>query len=166
MTNSVERTDEELKADVLAELEVEPSVRVTDIGVLVKDGIVTLNGYATSYGERFAAVRSAKRVVGVMAIADGIEVKLPDSSSRTDGEIATAAVHQINENTAIPKGIAEITVTDGWITLQGEFEWPHERDATESAVHHLVGVKGVTNLITLKPTIAPENIESTIKGTP
>ena len=164
MKTSVEKNDEELKIDVLSELEFDPSVEVSDIGVLVKNGTVTLNGYATSYGERFAAVRSAKRVAGVKAIADDIEVKLPGSSHRTDGDIAAAAIHQIDWNTTIPKGIAQVTVRDGWITLQGEFEWWHEKNATESAVLHLAGVKGVTNLITLKPTSVPVNVEATIKA--
>ena len=159
-----EKSDEELKIDVLAELEFDPSVKVSDIGVLVKDGTVTLNGYAMSYGERFAAVRSAKRVAGVKAIADDIEVKLADSSHRTDADIAAAAVHQINWNSTIPKGIAEVTVRDGWITLQGEFEWWHEKNATEDAVSHLAGVKGVTNLITLKPIDALVNVEATLKA--
>ena len=157
------RSDEEMKIDVLAELEFNPSVKVSDIGVLVKDGTVTLNGYATSYGERFAAIRSAKRVAGVKAIADDIEVRLPDSSRRSDGDIASAAAHQIDWNSTIPKGIAKVTVRDGWITLEGEFAWWHELNAAEEAVRHLVGVKGVTNLITLKPKEAPTDIESTIK---
>jgi osmotically-inducible protein OsmY len=164
MKTSVGKNDEELKIDVLSELEFDPSVKVSDIGVVVRDGTVTLNGYATSFGERFAAVRSAKRVAGVKAIADDIEVKLADSSHRTDADIAAAAIHQINWNTTIPKGIAQVTVRDGWITLQGEFEWWHEKNATEDAVLHLAGVKGVTNLITLKPKAVPANIEETIKA--
>ena len=163
MKTSVEKSDEEMKIDVLAELEFDPRVKVSDIGVLVKDGTVTLNGYATSYGERFAAVRSAKRVAGLKAIADDIEVRLPDSSRRTDGEIAAAAAHQIDWNSTIPKGIAKVTVRDGWVTLQGEFVWWHEKNAAEEAVHHLVGVKGVTNLITIKPKEAPVDIESIVK---
>ena len=163
MKTVVEKSDEELKVDVLAELEFDPSVKVSDIGVLVKHGTVTLNGYATSYGERFAAVRSAKRVAGVKGIADDIEVKLADSSRRTDGDIAAAAVDQIDWNSTIPKGVAQVTVHDGWITLQGEFEGWHEKDAVESAVKHLEGVKGVTNLITLKSTVAPVDLESVIK---
>ena len=163
MKTSVEKSDDEMKIDVLAELEFDPNVKVSDIGVLVKDGTVTLNGYATSFGERFAAVRSAKRVAGVKAIADDIEVKLPDSSLRLDGEIAAAVAHQIDWNTTIPKGIAKVTVRDGWITLQGEFGWWHEKNAVEEAVRHMAGVKGVTNLITIKPALASANIESVIK---
>jgi osmotically-inducible protein OsmY len=164
MKTIANKSDEDLKIDVLAELEFDPSVRVSDIGVLVKDGTVTLNGYATSYGERFAAVRSAKRVAGVKAIADDIEVKLADSSHRTDADIAAAAAHQINWNSTIPKGIVQVTVRDGWVTLQGEFEWWHEKNATEDAVLHIAGVKGVRNMITLKPMAAPVNVEATLKA--
>jgi osmotically-inducible protein OsmY len=163
MKTSIEKSDEEMKIDVLAELKFDPSVKVSDIGVLVKDGTVTLNGYATSYGERFAAVRSAKRVAGVKAIADDIEVKLPDSSLRSDGDIASAAAHQIDWNTTIPKGLAKVTVRDGWITLEGEFDWWHEINAAEEAVHHLAGVQGVNNLMTLKPKEPATAIDSILK---
>ena len=162
MKTNVEKNDDELQLDVLSELKFDPSVKVSDIGVLVKDGTVTLKGNATSYGERFAAVRSTQRVAGVKAIADNIEVKLVDSSKRTDGEIATAAMDQINLNSSIPKGIAEVIVRDGWITLQGEFGWGHEKRAAEIAVQHLDGVTGVSNLITIKPTHVPSEIESDI----
>jgi osmotically-inducible protein OsmY len=164
MNTTVEKSDEDIKIDVLAELEFDPSVKVSDIGVLVKNGTVTLNGFATSYGERFAAVRSTKRVAGVKAIADDIEVKLSDSFRRTDGDIATAAINHINANSSIPKGVAEVTVRDGWVTLQGEFGLWYEKHAAESAVHHLEGVKGVTNLITLRRTAPPRDLESTIKA--
>ena len=163
MKTSVQKSDEEMKIDILAELEFDPSVKVSDIGVLVKDGTVTLNGYATSYGERFAAVRSAKRVAGVKAIADDIEVRLPDSSLRSDGDIASAAVHQIDWNTTIPKGVAKVTVRDGWITLEGEFDWWHEINAAEEAVHHLAGVQGVNNLLTLKPKDPQADIDLILK---
>ncbi len=163
MKTSLEKSDEEMKIDVLAELEFDPSVKVSDIGVLVKDGTVTLNGFATSYGERFAAVRSAKRVAGVKAIADDIEVKLPDSSIRSDGDIAAVAAHQIDWNSTIPKGIAKVTVRDGWITLEGKFDWWHEINAAEEAVHHLAGVQGVNNLITLKPKEPITAIDSILK---
>jgi osmotically-inducible protein OsmY len=158
------KNDEELKIDILAELEFDPSVKVSDIGVLVRDGTVTLNGNATSFGEKFAAVRSAKRVAGVKAIADDIEVKLTDSLLRADGDIAAAAVAQINWDSTIPKGLAQVTVRDGWITLQGEFEGWHEKNAVESAVQNLAGVRGVTNLITLKPMVAPTDLELIIKA--
>jgi osmotically-inducible protein OsmY len=164
MTPTIGKRDEDLKIDVLAELEFDPSVKVIDIGVVVKDGIVTLNGYAASYGERFAAVRCAKRVAGLKAVADNIEVRLPNSLQRTDGEIASAAIDQLDLNSAIPKGVAEVTVRDGWVTLQGELEWRHAKDAAENVLHHVPGVKGVTNLMTIKPATTSINFESDIKS--
>ena len=95
MKSNLKKSDTDLKRDVLAELKYEPSVKVTDIGVLVKDGTVTLNGYTTNYGEKWDAVRATQRVAGVKAIADDIEVKLPDSQRRTDGDIATAAANRV-----------------------------------------------------------------------
>lgn len=102
MKSNAEKTDTQLQTDVLAELKYEPSVKVTDIGVLVKDGVVTLNGYATTFSEKWGAVRSAKRVAGVKAIADDIEVKLSNSLGRTDGEIAAAAANQIEWSRTVP----------------------------------------------------------------
>ena len=118
-TANTEKTDAGIKIDVLAELKYEPSVKITDIGVLVKDGAVTLNGYATNYCEKCDAVSAAKRVAGVRAIADDIEVKLPDSIRRTDGEIAAAAANQIDWSTTIPRGAIEVTVSEGQTTLDG-----------------------------------------------
>jgi osmotically-inducible protein OsmY len=157
------KSDTDLKRDVLAELKYEPSVKVTDIGVLVNDGTVTLNGYAANYGEKWDAVRATKRVAGVKAIADDIEVKLPDSQRRTDGDIATAAANQINCTTMIPTGTVSVTVREGWITLEGEVEWWYRKDAAGKAVQYLAGVKGVTNQILIKPTLAPSDVEKAIK---
>ena len=164
MTGNRIQTDTELKMDVLAELRYEPSVRITDIGVLVKDGAVTLNGYATNYCEKCDAVSAAKRVAGVRAIADDIEVKLPDSIRRTDGEIAAAAANQIDWSTTIPRNAVEVTVSEGQITLEGEVEWWYQKDAAENAVQYLAGVRGVANLITIKPKLAPGDIETALKS--
>jgi BON domain len=121
MINTIEKTDAELKNDVLSELKYDPSVRVSDIGVLTKDGTVTLNGYATSYNEKWEAVHATKRVAGVKAIADDIEVKLPGSLNRTDADIATAALNQLDWSTTIPSGAVMITVSKGWISLKKGF---------------------------------------------
>ena len=164
MTANRTKTDAELKMDVLAELGYEPRVKITDIGVLVKDGAVTLNGYATHYCEKRDAVCAAKRVAGVRAIADDINVKLPESIRRTDGEIAAAAANQIDWSTTIPRGAAEITVSEGQITLEGEVEWWYQKNAAENAVQYLAGVRGVTNLITIKPKLAPVDFETAIKS--
>lgn len=95
MINTLDLTDTEIKNDVLSELKYDPSLKVTEIGVLVTDGIVTLNGYTTSFDRKLAAVRAVKRVAGVLAIADDIELQIPDANHCTDGEIAAAAAHQI-----------------------------------------------------------------------
>jgi osmotically-inducible protein OsmY len=137
MKTIVEKNDAEIKSDVLAELKYEPSVKVTDIGVLVKDGTVTLNGCASSYAEKWEAVRAAKRVGGVTAIADDITVKPWDSFVRTDADIATTAAHQIKWITSIPTGKVQITVSDGWITLDGELEWWFEKDEAERTIRAL-----------------------------
>jgi osmotically-inducible protein OsmY len=157
------KSDAEIKTDVLAELEYEPSVKVADIGVLVKDGTVTLNGFATSYAEKWEAVRAAKRVSGVTAIADDIKVKLWDSFVRTDGDIATTAANQIKWITSIPTGKVQLTVSDGWITLEGELEWWFEKNEAERAVQSLAGVKGVTNEIKIKPKVSAPVIELDIE---
>ena len=163
MKTIVEKSDSELQSDVLAELKYEPSVNITDIGVLVKDGAVTLNGYATSYGEKWGAVRATKRVAGVRAIADDIVIKLPHSNLRTDGEIAGAAASQIGWFTSIPAGVAQVTVSNGLITLEGEVEWWYQKNNAQDAVQHMAGVKGVNNLITVKPKSAATNIKSAIE---
>jgi osmotically-inducible protein OsmY len=162
MTSNIKKSDTELKNDVLAELEYEPGVKVTDIGVLVKDGAVTLNGYATSYGEKWDAVRAVKRVAGVNAIADDIEVKLATSLQRNDGDIAGAAARQIEWSTTIPAGTVRVTVREGWITLEGEVEWWYQKSSAEDAVRYLAGVKGVTNLVTIKPKVAAAGVETAI----
>lgn len=164
MKNNAEKTDTQLQADVLAELKYEPSVKVNDIGVSVKDGTVTLNGHATSYGEKQGAVRSAKRVAGVKAIADDIEVKLPFSLHRTDGEIATAAANQIEFYWTVPTKTVQVTVREGWITLEGQVEWGYQKNAAESAVRNLSGVKGVSNSISIKPKLTPAKVETAIKA--
>ncbi|MEE3716763.1 BON domain-containing protein [Tumidithrix elongata RA019] len=161
---TIEKTDSVLKTDVLSELKYDPSVKVTDIGVLVKDGVVTLNGYATSSGEKWEAVRAAKRVAGVRAIADDIEVKLPESLQRTDGDIAAAAAHHIDWFTTIPRGTVKVTVRDGWITLDGEVEWQYLKEAAGHFLHHLSGVKGVSNLISINPKLTKTEIEADIKS--
>ena len=152
MINVLDKTDTEIKTDVLSELKYDPSIKVTEIGVLVKDGTVTLNGYATSFDEKLAAVHAVKRVAGVIAIADDIELHISDVNHRTDGEIAAAAAHKIAWATTIPTGTVEITVRNGWIILEGEVEWWYQKSAAETVVRHLAGVRGVSSSISIKPT--------------
>ncbi|GBO55311.1 osmotically inducible protein Y precursor [Pseudanabaena sp. lw0831] len=159
-----EKTDTEIKTDVFAELKYEPSVKVTDIGVLVKNGTVTLNGYATSAAEKWEAVQATKRVVGVKAIADDIEIKLHETFINTDSDIAAAAIHHIDWFTTIPRGSVKVTVRNGWITLDGEVEWQYLKIAAGHFLHHLSGVKGVSNEISIKPRLSVTEVATDIKS--
>jgi osmotically-inducible protein OsmY len=152
MINVLDKTDTEIKTDVLSELKYDPSLKVTEIGVLVTDGIVTLNGYATSFDEKLSAVHAVKRVAGVLAIADDIELHIPDANHRTDGEIAAAAAHKIAWATTIPTGTVQITVRNGWIILEGEVEWWYQKNAAEIVMRSISGVHGISNAISIKPT--------------
>ena len=144
-------TDTQLQRDVLDELKWEPSVDAADIGVSVKEGIVTLTGHVTSYAEKYAAERAAKRVYGVKAVANELDVKLPGSSRRTDEDIAAAAVNALRSNLAVPHDKIKVTVSNGWVTLEGEVEWHYQKMAAESAVRNLPGVTGLSDQITVKP---------------
>jgi osmotically-inducible protein OsmY len=155
-------SDSEIKSHVLAELTYEPSVKATDIGVLVKDGTLTLNGFVESYWEKWAAIRAAKRVIGVNAIADDIEVRLPASYHHSDGDIAAAAASQIEWATTIPEDTVKITVREGFVTLEGTVDWWFQKNAAEVAVKTLMGVKGVSSLITITPKLTASEIESAI----
>ncbi len=164
MQTTIKKSDGQIKSDVLAELKYEPSVKVTDIDVLVKDGTVTLTGFATSYGEKWNAVKATKRIGGVVAIADDIEIKMSDSQHRSDGDIAAAAASHLNSSLTIPKGSTQITVREGWVTIDGEVEWWYQKSAAENNVRYLAGVKGVTNLVTIKPQLKALDIEAAIKS--
>ena len=164
MTAIIEKTDTDLKMDVLAELAFDPSVDITDLGVLVKDGVVTLNGRASSYAEKLNAVRATKRVAGVLAIADDIAVSLPEFGQHTDSEIATFAANHINWSTEIPAGAVKVVVRDGRITLEGTVEWGYQKHAAEMAVQDLAGVKDISNEIKVNPSLAASAIGTDIKS--
>jgi osmotically-inducible protein OsmY len=156
-------TDKEIRDVVLRELEWEPQVNSTELGVAVKDGIVTLIGTVDSYVKKYYAERAAKRVSGVKAVVNELEVKLPFSSERTDEDIARAAVRALEYDSVVPSEGIKITVRNGWITLEGQVAWNYQKEAAESAVRHLTGVKGVTNLITVKPHVSPVDIKAKIE---
>jgi osmotically-inducible protein OsmY len=164
MSITTARTDIQIKDDVLSELKYEPSIKSTDIDVLVQDGIVTLQGSVSSYGERWETVRVAQRVASVAAIINEIIVNLPESSHRIDGEIASMAANQIEWFLSTPIGAVEVTVKEGWLTLNGEVEWEYQRKAAQNFVQHLLGVKGVSNLIIVKPSLTATGIETDIKS--
>ena len=145
------KTDLQLQRDVLEELKFEPSIREAEIGVAAKGGVVTLTGFVDSYAEKFSAERAAERLGGVKAVADEIKVKLPGSYQRSDTDIAHAAVNALRWDIQVPDDRIKSTIEDGWIALEGEVEWQYQKWAAEGAVRNLTGVKGVTNLIAVKP---------------
>lgn len=155
-------TDSELQRDVLEELKWDPGVNAAHIGVSAKNGVVTLSGYVPSYGEKYAAERAAKRVYGVMAVANELEVKLPGSSQRTDEDIAAACVNALKSSISIPSDKIKVVVSKGWVTLEGEVEWQYQKRAAENAVRYLTGVIGVSNLV-VKPHVSPTEIKSKIE---
>ena len=156
-------TDTDLREDVLHELEWEPSIDGSNIGVSVKNGVVTLSGHVSSFAEKWAAENAAKRVYGVRAVANELDVKLPGESKRTDQEIAQACVNALKANVNVPDDRIKVTVSSGWVTLEGQVDWQYQKDAAENAVRYLVGVMGVTNLITVKPRASATEIKSKIE---
>ncbi|PZP93884.1 MAG: OsmY domain-containing protein [Variovorax paradoxus] len=156
------KTDMQLKDDILAELKWAPDVNETDVGVIVKDGVVTLTGHLSSYAEKFAAERAVERVSGVRALAEEISVKLPSSSQRTDAEIAAAAQQALAWNTMVPKESVHVKVEQGRVTLSGQVEWEYQRSAAFAAVHNLFGVVGVANGVTVKPRVTMSSVERSI----
>lgn len=157
-------TDEEIKQQVLDELKWDPEVEPTDVGVEVDDGVVTLTGTVESYPMKYAAEQAAKRVLGVKAVANNIEVKLPGERMRTDTDIAQAAVNALQWNTQVPDERIKVTVRNGWVTLEGNVDWSYQKEAAKRAVENLIGVKGVSNLIEVRsPKVSPIEVKSSIE---
>ena len=157
------RTDAQIQQDVLAELRWDARVQPTEVGVAVKDGVVVLTGWLDSYSKKWAAEQAARRVRGVKAVANDIEVRIPGSSERTDADIAAAAARALEWDVMVPADKIKVTVSKGWVTLEGEVEWQYQRDAAERDVRRLVGVKGVTNLIKLAPRATPADLKHKIE---
>lgn len=161
MLETPAKTDEAIRADVLAELKWDPKITSRDIAVAVQDGVVTLSGYVPSYWEKDAAEKAVKRVFGVRGVANDIEVKL--SGTRTDPEIAREAVHELQAHISVPADRIKVTVEDGWLTLEGTVDWQFQKTLAESAVKKLRGLVGVINNIQVKPAVSPTEIKSKIE---
>jgi len=158
------KTDRELQHDVLAELEWEPSLDASKIGVTADHGVITLSGTVRTYSERWRAETVSKRVFGVEAVANEIEVKLPDRITPDDANIAQRALSALDWNVAVPKGRVKVTVAQGWITLEGEVEWYYQKNAAEDAVRNLMGVRGITNALLLRPRLHAGEVKEKIEA--
>ncbi|UFX49221.1 BON domain-containing protein [Bradyrhizobium sp. 41S5] len=153
----------ELRRDVMDELEFEPSVNAAHIGVTAEGGVVTLSGYVETYLEKLSAISAARRVKGVKAIADEIDIRAPADKKTADDEIAKRALDMLAWDTVVPAGIA-VLVRDGWVTLSGNVDWHFQKRAAEDDVKKLSGVSGLSNNIQVAPRIKPENVKAKIEG--
>ena len=154
--------DRQLQNAVLAELDWEPSIDAAHIGVAANTGVITLSGHVANYAQKKAAENAARRVKGVKAVADEIEVRLPFDVRRTDDEIAAAAVHRLGWDVLIPKDAIKVQVEKGWVTLSGEVAWNYQKEAAAQDVRALYGVVSVSNDVNIKHRISASNISDDI----
>jgi osmotically-inducible protein OsmY len=157
------RSDSDIKRDVEDELRWDPDLDATDIAVTVKSGVVTLAGFTRSYSDKLEAEGAAKRVAGVVGVANDIEVRLPHLDQRPDPEIARDAIAAIRSRLPVAAEQVKVVVRNAWITLEGEVEWDYQRSAAESAVRRVKGLKGVTNTIQVKPRVPAGEIKRKIE---
>jgi osmotically-inducible protein OsmY len=158
------KSDYQIQEDVMEELKWEPFLKASEIGVAVRNGVVTLSGHVDSYSKKVAAENAAKKVVGVKAVAEDIEVGISPSYRKTDTEIAEAALDALQWHNAVQEEKIKIKVEDGNIKLEGEVDWEYQRTMAKRAIENLAGVRLVTNLITVKPNISPYDIQKKINA--
>ncbi|MEV0731320.1 BON domain-containing protein [Polymorphospora sp. NPDC050346] len=163
-TAGMTRTDEELQRDVLDELKWDARVQPNEIGVIARNGVVTLSGKVDNYARKWSAERTAHRVRGVRAVANDIEVQLSPAAERTDSDIADAATRALEWDAFVPVDNIDVTVSAGWVMVRGEVEWEYQRRAAERTVRRLAGVRGVTNGMTVRPRagISPDDLRQLI----
>lgn len=157
------KSDIQLRDDVQAELNWTPEVKTSDVGVIARDGVVTLTGHLASHAEKYAIERAVQRVHGVKAVAVELTVKLPFDNQRTDADIAMAAERALEWNALVPHDKIRPMVEKGWLTLMGDVEWEFQRSAAERAVRDLMGVTGVSNMVKVTPKVSPANVEKNIQ---
>lgn len=154
-----------LQKDVLDELAWDAAVDSSQIGVTVTpDGVVTLSGQVATVAEKRSAEKAAKRVVGVYAIADELDVARLPHHEKDDTDLALAALDALHWNVVVPDDRIQITVENGWVRLEGQVDVQYEKRAAEEAIRGLVGVRGVTNLISIRPGVSPEDVKSRIEA--
>lgn len=153
----------ELQHDVIADLASEPILEAGEVGVIAKDGVVTLTGTVASIEQKLAAAEASERVPGVRAVVDEVCVKARYRQSRTDEDLAQAVVNTLTWSSRIPSQNIHVKVSHGWITLKGTVNYKYERKWAEEAISDLAGSQGVTNLIEVKPAATPADIKSEIE---
>jgi osmotically-inducible protein OsmY len=158
------KSDLQIQRDVMDELKWEPYLNASQIGVAVSNGIVTLSGQVDSYSKKLSAEKAAKRVSGVKAIAEDIQIGVSPAFRKTDTEIAEAILSALKWHSALQEEKIKIKVEDGIVKLDGEVEWEYQRNNAKVAIENLTGVRSVINLITVKPKISPTDIQQKISA--
>lgn len=153
-----------LRQDIFDELDFEPSIEATNIGVAVGEGVVTLTGHVASYGEKIAAEAAVRRIKGVQAIANEVEVRFPGQKSTADDEIAKRALNILEWNDVVPLDDIQVMVEKGWVTLSGQVAWQYQKQAAEDAVKKMSGVFGIINNIAIKPSVLAKDVKEMIES--
>ncbi|MEK0427000.1 MAG: Osmotically-inducible protein [Planctomycetota bacterium] len=156
------KTDSELKQDVENELKWEPMVNEAHIGVTANGGVVSLAGHVLSFAEKYAAEKSAKRVYGVKAVANELDIRLHNGAMRSDEQIAQACLSALKNHSLVPYEKLKVVVSDGIVSLEGEVDWQYQRDAALNAVRDLIGVVSVTSRISIKARTLPKDVKNKI----
>lgn len=157
-------SDSSLRQDIFDELEYEPSIDAANVGVAVKDGIVTLTGNVASFAQRMSLRDAVLRVKGVNAVVQEIEVVPAGAHAVTDEEIARRTVNMLSWNVVVPENTVQVEVRQGWVQLTGNVEWQYQKDAAESAIWRMPGVIGVSNNIKIVPAVTPVDIKKRIEA--
>lgn len=158
------KSDKQLQQDVMDDLRWDPSVDASKVGVVVTNGVITLTGSVPSYFQKQNTERVVKRVAGVRAVANDIEVRLSTTTEKTDADVAQAALNALKWDTSVPDENVKVSVTKGWVTLEGNVDWNYQRESCERVVEKLIGVKGVTNRLIVSPHVKSKDVKSEIKA--
>lgn len=158
------KNNADLQLDVQNAIKWEPLLHAAEIGVTAKDGVVSLTGFVDSYAKKMEAENATKKVIGVKAIVENIEVRFANSWSKTDAEIAKEVLVALAANWSVPDDNVTVKVENGWVTLDGELHWNYQKEAAKSAIHYLAGVKGVSNNIKIQSETAEEIEKSDVEN--
>lgn len=157
------KTDSQIQKDVQAELKWHPSLKASEIGVTVRNGIVTLSGTVDSYSKKLEAEAAARNIDGVKAVAEDLEVRVFPDVTKSDTDLAAAVLNALKWHSTVVDEKLKIKVENGWVTLDGTAEWGFQKDAAESAIENLKGVKGVINNIVVTTTVDPKDVKQQIQ---
>lgn len=156
------RTDLNIQQDVMAELLWEPGLRVAEIGASVKNGVVVLSGIVDSYFKKVLAEKAAKRVAGVKAVAEEIQVRVPGSRQYSDLDIAEAVVNALKWNSTVDEAAINVKVENSSVTLDGETEWAFQKESAQKAVENLMGISSITNNIRVINKLSAADLQEKI----